>query len=151
MPGSVKLLICIVDIDGTLAERGQRDAYDFEASGVDVPNPLVVGLVHVLANAGVTIAYFTGREERTKDGPSTREITQQWLDRHVKIAGPLYMRPGGDYRKDAEVKSEMLARFCTEHHCQKTDILCVLDDRKQVVEMWRQEGLLCLDVAGNEF
>jgi hydroxymethylpyrimidine pyrophosphatase-like HAD family hydrolase len=144
-------VICIVDIDGTLAHRGQRDPYDYETSGVDVPNPLVVRLVRVLANAGVTFAYFTGREERTKDKRSTREITQQWIDRHVSINGPVYMRPEGDYRKDAVVKLEMLAKYCAEHHCQKTDILCVLDDRKQVVEMWRNEGLLCLDVAGNAF
>lgn len=142
--------ICIVDIDGTLAQRGTRDPYDFEAAGDDVPNPLVVRLIHRLASSGVTIAYFTGREERTKDEISTREITQHWLDRHVSIDGPLYMRRHGDYRRDAEVKSEMLEAFFTERKYQKSDILCVLDDRKQVVEMWRREGLLCLDVAGNE-
>lgn len=31
------------------------------------------------------------------------------------------------------------------------NILYVLDDRKQVVDMWRELGLIVLDVAGHEF
>jgi len=43
----------------------------------------------------------------------------------------------------------MLTKLLREMDCGKDDILCVIDDRKQVVDMWRAEGLLCLDVAGN--
>ena len=31
------------------------------------------------------------------------------------------------------------------------DVLCVLDDRDQVVRMWRHRGLTCLQVAPGNF
>jgi histidinol phosphatase-like enzyme len=141
-------MICIVDIDGTLALRNDRDPYDYESAGQDWPNNSVVRVVRLLNSAGCAIVYFTGRKDRSSQGISTRQVTQQWLDKHVAILGPLYMRSELDDRKDSILKAEMLARLLREMNCGKEEILCVIDDRKQVVDMWRSEGLLCLDVAG---
>ena len=53
----------------------------------------------------------------------------------------LVMRKTGDYRKDSIVKREMFE----EHIEGKYNVLFVLDDRNQVVDMWRKElGLTCL-------
>jgi len=142
------LMICIVDIDGTLALRNSRDPYDYESAGQDIPNGSVVRVVRILKSAGCSIVYFTGRKERLSNGVSTRQVTQQWLDEHVAIPGPLYMRRERDDRRDSVVKAEMLALLLREMNCGKDNILCVIDDRKQVVDMWRSKGLLCLDVAG---
>lgn len=141
-------MICIVDIDGTLAHKGTRDPYDYEAAGADQPIQLVIRLVRLLSSANLQVVYFTGRKERSSKGSSTRQVTQQWLDKHVAIRGDLYMRGERDDRQDSLVKAEMLAKLLREMNCGKDEIFCVLDDRKQVVEMWRAEGLLCLDVAG---
>lgn len=150
MVGSYQILmICIVDIDGTLALRNSRDPYDYESAGQDTPNGNVVRVVRIFESAGCSIVYFTGRKERSSRGVSTRQVTQRWLDEHVAVTGPLYMRRERDDRKDSVVKAEMLTKLLREMDCGKDDILCVIDDRKQVVDMWRAEGLLCLDVAGN--
>ncbi len=141
-------MICIVDIDGTLSLRNNRDPYDYESAGQDIPNGSVIRVVRILESAGCSIVYFTGRKERSSHGVSTRLVTQRWLDQHVAIPGPLYMRGELDDRKDSIVKTEMLALLLQEMKCNKGNILCVIDDRKQVVDMWRSEGLLCLDVAG---
>lgn len=141
-------MICIVDIDGTLALKGDRDPYDYEAAGADQPNRLVIHLVKLLSSTGNVIVYFTGRKERSSNGISTRQVTQQWLDQYVAVSGHLHMRGERDDRKDSVVKAEMLATLLRELNCGKDQILCVIDDRKKVVDMWRTEGLLCLDVAG---
>jgi len=57
------------------------------------------------------------------------------------------MRKTGDSRKDSIVKREIFE----EHIKGKYRIQFVLDDRNQVVEMWRQLGLTCLQVAEGDF
>jgi len=54
------------------------------------------------------------------------------------------MRKGGDRRPDTIVKHEILRRFF-----EKKDILFVVD-RPSVVEMWRSEGLVCLQCNPHE-
>ena len=141
-------MFCIVDIDGTLALRDGRDPYDYESAWQDVPNDRVIRVVKLLSSAGCTIVYFTGREERSSRGTSTRCVTQNWLNEHVGVPGTLYMRSERDNRKDSVVKAEMLHQLLGEMQSDKSSVLCVIDDRQQVVDMWRSEGLLCLDVAG---
>lgn len=59
----------------------------------------------------------------------------------------LHMRKTGDTRRDSTVKRELY-----ERHLAHRDVLCVLDDRDQVVRMWREElGLTCLQVAYGDF
>ena len=57
------------------------------------------------------------------------------------------MRRTKDFRKDAIVKTELF-----EAHIRgQFEVLFVLDDRDQVVEMWRQMGFACLQVAPGNF
>jgi hypothetical protein len=57
------------------------------------------------------------------------------------------MRAEGDTRKDSIIKEEIY-RAEIEN---KYNVLFVLDDRNQVVELWRRLGLTCLQVAEGNF
>jgi hypothetical protein len=58
------------------------------------------------------------------------------------------MRRTGDRRKDSKVKREMYERTVPGTY----DVLLVLDDRNQVVDMWRKElGLPCFQVDYGNF
>ena len=47
---------------------------------------------------------------------------------------------------DDDCKKNML-----EQNIEKENVWFVLEDRKVVVDMWRKEGLTCLQVAAGEF
>jgi len=127
----------IVDIDGTIARMNGRRPFDWARVGTDLPVSHVIELVKGLAATGTTIVYMSGR-----DG-SCREATQEWLDVHVAVPGMLLMRPAGDTRKDSLVKAELFREHLVATH----SVQFVLDDRDQVVSMWRTElGLPCLQV-----
>lgn len=56
------------------------------------------------------------------------------------------MRHLNDHRPDDVVKEEMLQQLRAEGK----DILFVIDDRQKVVDMWRRNGLICLQMAPND-
>jgi hypothetical protein len=56
------------------------------------------------------------------------------------------MRKNDDFRPDHEVKREIL-----NDHINKDRVRLVIEDRASVVKMWRQEGLVCWQVADGEF
>ena len=68
------------------------------------------------------------------------------VKKHVPITEDrdweLYMRKEGDYRPDTTIKYEMMY----ELKITPDDVLCILDDRQSVVDMWRKEGFRCLQV-----
>jgi hypothetical protein len=57
------------------------------------------------------------------------------------------MRDKGNNEKDSIVKRNMFEKYIRG----KYFIEYVLDDRNQVVEMWRSMGLTCLQVADGDF
>ena len=59
----------------------------------------------------------------------------------------LHMRKTGDSRKDCIVKKEIFDAEIKD----KYYIEFILDDRDQVVKMWRSMGLTCLQVADGNF
>lgn len=72
--------------------------------------------------------------------------TEAWLDKHLPVGVThLFMRNGGDYREDSIIKQEILDLLPKER------IRYVLDDRQRVVDMWRANGLTCLQVAPGDF
>lgn len=131
----------VVDIDGTLAlNTGGRSPYDLDRVHEDTPNPAVVAVVQALADSGAAVVFCSGRED------SCRAQTEEWLDRHVGWASPLFMRSADDKRRDSVVKRELLDEIGALYA-----VRGVIDDRKQVVEMWRAAGLTCLQVAEGDF
>ena len=74
-----------------------------------------------------------------------------WILNVVKLCPEnwsLYIRREGDHRKDSFVKYDMYNKYIKGHF----EILYVLDDRNQVVDMWRNAlNLTCLQVADGNF
>lgn len=132
----------LVDIDGTLAERGDRSPYDWQRVGEDQPRPAVIELVQTLAAARRhTIILMSGRDE------VCRRQTELWLDAQPVPFHALHMRPHKDNRKDAIVKAELYR----QHVEGRYQVAFVIDDREQVVKMWRGLGMDCFQVAEGNF
>ncbi|MCO6011524.1 AAA family ATPase [Actinoallomurus purpureus] len=132
----------LVDIDGTVALMGARSPYDETSVSDDQPNRPVIEVARALRGDGCRIVFLSGRTE------TCREATTAWLHRHVggQFDGP-FMRKAGDTRRDSIVKAELFDRHVRDTY----DVRCVLDDRNQVVEMWRSLGLTVLQVAEGDF
>lgn len=137
-----KAIIC--DIDGTLALLGDRDKYD-PSTGEDMLNYPIANILQVYDNQKilpVDLILVSGREDKY------RSLTEKWLKKHgITHYQEFHMRKSGDFRKDYVVKKEIYEKSIKA----KYEILFVLDDRDQVVKMWREEGLTCLQVAYGNF
>lgn len=138
MDPTLKMAI-IVDIDGTVAHMGDRLAYDWSKVSEDTPHGDILELVNVLGNT-YNIIFVSWRDS------VCYEDTEKWLNKHVKHVYSLRMRAIGDNRKDSVVKYEILQEIIKEYY-----IPFVFDDRDQVVKMWREAWLRCLQVASGNF
>lgn len=145
--------VVICDIDGVIASCEHRlhhiktdkpnwDAF-FQACEDDEPIHGVIELVGRLSFFH-RIVYVTGRPERT------RTKTTAWLRLHSLpwdgASALLFMRADGDHRPDYQVKRELYL-----NHIITYPIALVLEDRDQVVDMWRKEGLLCLQPKKGDY
>jgi len=132
----------LVDLDGTVALMCGRSPYDETRVQEDRPNRAVVQTVRAMHAAGHAVIFCSGRTE------ACRAATEKWLAEHVAVPyAALWMRPVGDMRKDAVVKRELF-----DNHIRRNwDVVCVLDDRQQVVDMWRSLGLTVFQVAPGDF
>lgn len=133
----------LVDIDGTLAIMGDRSPYDWRSVGVDTINESVRDVVDALALNGYFIIIMSGR-----DG-SCRAETEMWLDKHLGSYNynMLLMREAGDQRKDSIVKLELFDAHIRDNY----DVAFCLDDRDQVVKMYRDMGLSVFQVNYGDF
>lgn len=141
--------IVIFDIDGTLADISERihhvkkkpknwNAF-FQRMAQDKAIHSMVRLCNVLNESGVKILLCSGRNEEHQ------LQTVQWLTQQGVNYHELIFRRDGDMRSDTVVKREMLSGI------DRSKILFVVEDRSRVVEMWRSEGLVCLQCAPGEF
>lgn len=131
----------VVDVDGTAAHMTQRGPYDFTKYHTDAPDPVVRQIVNNYAeNSSYSVIFCSGRDDTYMD------VTQKWLIDNGFKFDALFMRKAGDKRNDAIVKRELF-----EEHIAGYDVEFVLDDRDRVVEMWREMGLKCLQVAPGAF
>ena len=144
----------IFDLDGTLAdiedrrqlctkENGKMDwnkFFDPENIKLDKPNHPVINTLRAFAEAGYNIAIFSGRSARTKDA------TEDWLNENGCVYDILKMRPERNFRPDEQLKLEWLNDMDW-----KDNVECVFDDRQKVVDMWREIGLTCAQVAPGNF
>lgn len=145
MPAPVtwKPQAAIVDLDGTVALRGDRSPYDDTDRVLDDRlNRNVAIVVDALYLAGYKIVFMSGRQERC------RAATELWLARHFNFRPEgLYMRKDGDRRDDAIVKRELYETWVEPD----LNVVVVIDDRDRVVAMWREIGLTCMQVAYGNF
>lgn len=142
----------IFDVDGTIADIQHRriflsqtppDWIEFNKNmGGDIPNKPVVSLYKTLWSSGVyELILVTGRNEKF------RKITEQWLVWNEIPFSRLLMRRDKDNRSDHLIKEEILNRLETEG----SNIAFVVDDRQQVVDMWRRRGITCLQCDVGDF
>ena len=132
----------IVDIDGTLAiNDGHRKFYEWDKVYGDKVNKPIADLVNAY-DMYAKVVVFSGR-----DGVCIEE-SRRWLqDNGIKF-DELYQRTAGDNRKDFIIKKELYEQYVQG----KYNVLFVLDDRDQVVDLWRNEfGLTCLQVNYGDF
>jgi len=148
----------IFDLDGTLAliddrralatkDNGKMDwdvFFDPKNIDLDLPNHGVIAMAQTLKAAGHRIIIFSGRSKGTKDA------TKAWLDKFDVPCDILKMRPTSKdfmFMPDDKLKQMWLDKLFTD----KSDIICVFDDRQKVVDMWRDNGLTCMQVAPGNF
>lgn len=142
----------VFDIDATLADIDHRrklldgDKPDWKGfhAGVagDLPNVPVVLLYRALWESDqFNMVLTSGRAERW------RAFTEAWLFWNEIPFGELHMRVDGDGRADHITKKEFLDRI----RARGEDVLFAVDDRQQVVDMWRRNGVTCLQCAPGDF
>lgn len=130
----------VCDIDGTLAHMVDRGPYDWNRVGEDTLDLQIASLLGILKGM-YQVILLSGRDS------VCRPETEQWLATNNVSYDELYMRGAGDNRKDSIVKKELLVNYVLP----SARIEFILDDRNQVVEMWRQMGLKVLQVAEGDF
>ena len=137
----------IFDLDGTLAniehrlhfiKREKPDWTMFnECCLNDRPIDEVIRMCRFLSDAHY-IMVCTGR----MGTESVKQKTVRWLNENRVPYTELMFRADRDYRPDHEVKKEML------DHIRKTYYVAgAFDDRDQVVDMWRANGVMTYQVA----
>lgn len=144
--------IVIFDMDGTVADcdhrihfvkDGNRD-YDsfYDNMDKDAPIQPIIDLIRALSfTQEYILLAVTGR-------PITHlRQTQLWLDKYFVPYDAVFMRPENDYRPDTVIKKEILDTIRKEFG----EPEFVLDDRQSVVDMWRENGVRCLQVAPGDF
>lgn len=146
----------IFDIDGTLADVAHRRQYlpnwgkFFGAQHLDPviePVAWLCNELHKASNSnnynpetGFAVLVVSARPADYWD------VTEEWLFKNNINYDQLYMRPAGDYRKDSIVKGEILQQIIDDGY----EPFLVIDDRPEVVAMWREYGLVCLQCAPEE-
>ena len=142
----------LFDIDGTLALidhrrpllKGEKpDWRSFNSKmGDDTPNNAVVDLYRTLWDSRkYQLILVSGRSE------DYRKTTETWLTWNSIPFDKILMRPSKDFRPDTEIKKEMLDQLLGEGK----KIAFVVDDRQAVVDMWRANGITCLQCDVGDF
>jgi len=148
----------IFDLDGTIALIDDRRKLSTKDNGkidwdvffnpdninLDQPNNAVITILRLLKDAGNRIVILSGRSKATKDA------TKVWLKKFDVPFDVLKMRPTSRdfmYMPDDQLKQMWLNQLFPD----KNDIVCIFDDRQKVVDMWRNNGLTCMQVANGDF
>jgi hypothetical protein len=135
-----KAIIC--DLDGTLALMNGRNPFDASRCDADTLNEPVANLLKNYHQLGYKILLVSGREDRFL-APTLR-----FLERHNIPFDALHLRKARDQRKDSLIKIEIYTNHIKENYF----VEFVLDDRNQVVDMWRKElKLPCFQVYYGDF
>ena len=140
----------VFDLDGTLADPTHRLWYVlkpdkdwsgfFAACDEDAVIEPVAQLCYDLGQRG-TIVILSGRSDEC------RGATLDWLRYNEITYHKLYMRKAGDHRPDYKCKKDLLAAMLKDGY----EPILFVDDRQQVVDMWRELGYTCLQCAPGGF
>lgn len=152
-PSGLKPMAIICDLDGTLCNvehrlhfvrKPKEEKKDWAGffRGIE-GDSINAWCKEILAFSGsrYRIVLCSGRPDNYK-----RETTN-WLAKYGIVYDDLFMRLRNDSRQDNITKEvildfEILTRY-TPHY--------MIDDRQQVVDMWRKRGYTCLQCAHGDF
>lgn len=144
-------MLFVFDIDGTLADIRHRVHWvanrpkNWKAFNASIEQDGLHGdiafLLRTFHAAGHKVILCSGR------GSEIRERTIGWLNVNDLPFEALYMRKAGDFRQDSIVKVELLEQIRKEHG--EPDFW--FDDRTQVVDAIRAQGVRVLQVAPGDF
>ena len=143
--------IIVFDIDGTVADVTHRRQFvaskpknwaEWNAGmSRDPVHEDIKRIYEVFRAAGARIIFCSGR------GDETREVTEKWLADNGFEFEALFMRRKRDYRQDSIVKVELLEQIRQWHG----EPALWFDDRTQVVDAIRAQGVRVLQVAPGDF
>ena len=147
-------MIILFDIDGTLMDiehrrhfvnDGNNDWGSFQDPVVmenDTPNWPVVNIATMLnSTVANRVIMVSARNERH------REVTEQQMTDAGLGNCFLFLRGDDDFRTDDTFKKDVLDELIKND--MKPDL--VFDDRNSVVNMWRENGIPCFQVAEGDF
>jgi hypothetical protein len=126
----------IIDVDNTLTFISNRSPFEWNKVGNDYPNQVVIDHVNIYKKLGYIVIIMSGRDE------VCMPETKKWLLDHNVNYDYLYMRKNNDFRKDSIVKKELYE----QHIKDKFNVFVSLDDRTQVIDMYRNEKLSVFQV-----
>jgi hypothetical protein len=158
--------IAIFDLDGTLANLEHRlhhierpknasinpgfgavERYPqnwpafYAACDKDEPIHEMIEIMLALHSVGMEIWIVSGRSDAVKIQ------TLDWLRRHAILPDKLLMRPNDEHTPDEELKENWIK----DGTIKLDQVMCVFEDRKRVVDMWRRHGLRVCQVAEGNF
>ena len=137
--------IILIDLDGTLANVDHRlhhlDKKEwgkfYAESKNDTVNEWCRAIMNGLDNLHYYFIILTARNN------VCRKDTLKWLENNEINYDELVMvREEKNFLNDTDLKREWLNGIGL-----KDRILFVIEDRQRVVDMWRKEGLVCLQCA----
>ena len=132
---------CVIfDIDGTLADKGTRNPFDWKRVGEDTLRKNVYESYKMHKERGDYVIICTGR-----DGICEKE-TKQWLRDHNIEPHEFWIRKTGDVRPDWQIKEELWRMIS-----KRFNIKLMYDDRTQVVEHARNLGFEVYQVQPGNF
>ncbi|WP_296991210.1 polynucleotide kinase [Thalassospira sp. UBA1131] len=144
----------VFDMDGTLAHfdadalghlvHGVEKQWDAFFDAMDHAKPIenIEKLLRILHASGHAILICSGRPA------GWQHRSEAWLRAHDIPFDGMYLRPmDADHRTDEEVKEYLLAKIIEDGF----NPWLVVDDRRRVVDKWRDMGLTCLQCAPGDF
>lgn len=141
-PWNPKLDNCIIcDLDKTLAIHTGRTPFEWNRINEDKIDFRLKMMLESCYYNNTKIFFVTGRPNSVKDK------TEEWLDANFKSPYTLLMREANDFSHGQDCKKKIY-----ENHIKdKYNVMCVFDDSNRCVEMWRNEGLLTLQVQNGDY
>ncbi len=149
----------IVDLDGTLADTKHRQHYlkqepkDWNSfNNLCHQDPcnewckLLMRKFFTTFGRGEEMCDVIIVSGRTED---VKGKTLDWLDHNEIDYDEIYMRKSGDFRDDRVIKKEFYEKDIYPNYKKKP--LFVVEDRRKVVEFWREMGIVCLECYDHRF
>ena len=133
---------CIIcDLDGTLAMHTGRSPFEWDRINEDAIDERLSTMLKYCAKQKVEIVFLTGRPD------NVREDTEKWLRKNFNSAFTLLMRDSKDFSHGQDTKKALYEK----HILGKYNVLCVFEDSNKCVDMWRNLGLLTLQVQNGDY